>query len=81
MSARERLHAALDAILTKTVVSGTDYEAVIPISFLELAKEHQIKIHEDMTAFGVDVLIQVTFKDRNGDLYETDPSDTNSSRH
>jgi hypothetical protein len=81
MNYRERLHGALDAILTKATMTGQDYEAIIPVSFLELAKDQGMKIHEDMTALGIEVLIQVTLTDKDGPVYEPESSDTSKTRH
>lgn len=75
MSYKDYLHAALDAVITKAISSGKDYRSVIPVPYTDIASEKGMKIHKDMTALGVEVVIEVSLTDRN----EHDPEEGNSS--
>lgn len=66
MSYKDYLHAALDAVLTKAVATGQDYRSVIPIPYSDIANERGMKISEEMSALGIEVVIEITLTEKNG---------------
>lgn len=82
MSHKDYLHAALDAVITKAVATGKDYRSIIPIPYSDLASEQGMKIHEDMSALGIEVVIEVTLTDKKDPIYdEAQTSNKNKTRH
>lgn len=82
MSYKEYLHAVLDAVITKAVGSGKDYRSVIPIPYSDLASEQGMEVHKDMSALGIQVVIEITLTDKKDPIYdEAQTSDKNKTRH